>query len=329
MAGLATSADDILHFLLGRSREGQGAVLVTLVGIEGASPRAVGAQMAVAENGEYIGSFSGGCIEAAVVAEALEALSDAKARTVRFGIGSPYLDIRLPCGGGIDLLFTPRPDQALIAATTEALDARLPVAISLRDSGIELLEKPIPTGWYGGIFVLAYTPRLRVVAIGQGEELTAVARLAHGYGAHAIAFSPARRDVASLHTHGVEAQLLPSRGAPPSLPSDPWTAIIFLFHDRDWEEALIPWALALPRFYIGALGSKRSHSARREMLLSRGVSQDVLSALRSPVGLIPSTRDPATLAASILAEIVQCYAHDSSLGLSAATEDCEAGTALS
>ncbi len=327
MAGLATSADDILHFLLGRSREGQGAVLVTLVGIEGASPRAVGAQMAVAENGDYIGSFSGGCIEAAVVAEALEALSDAKARTVRFGIGSPYLDIRLPCGGGIDLLFTPRPDQALVAATIEALDARLPVAISFHDSGIERLEKPIPTGWYEGTFVLAYTPRLRVVAIGQGEELTAVARLAHGYGAHAIAFSPARRDVASLHVNGVEAHFLPSRGARPSLLSDPWTAIIFLFHDRDWEEALLPWALALPRFYIGALGSKRSHAARIDMLISGGLSSDAVSALRSPVGLIPSTRDPATLAVSILAEIAQCYATDFSLGLSAEPEDCEAGLA--
>ncbi|WP_443970748.1 XdhC family protein [Sphingobium sp. CR28] len=327
MRGLATSPEDILHFLLRCSAEGQETVLVTLVGIEGASPRAIGAQMAIAASGDYLGSFSGGCIEAAVVAEALDALTEGRLRTVRFGTGSPYLDIRLPCGGGIDLLFVPRPDSACIARTIEKLDARRPAALSFGDTGIAQHEAFVATGWSGENFVLAYTPRLRIVAIGQGEELTAVARFAHAFGADALALSPARRDIALLHAQDIAAELLPSRGALPALRSDPWTAIIFLFHDRDWEESLIPWALALPSFYIGALGSKRSHSVRTEMLLSKDVSQDAVSALRSPVGLIPSTRDPATLAASILAEVVQCYATDAALGLSVYQEKYEAGSA--
>src|SRR3546814_9872366 len=101
----------------------------------------------------------------------------------------------------------------------------------------------------------------------------------------------------------------------PDIVSDPWTAFIFTFHERDWEEALIPWALGLPRLYIGALGSRRSHAARTEMLEAAGAPAAALRAVRSPVGLIHSPRDPSSLAVSIMAEIAAAYIHDASLTL--------------
>ena len=88
-----------------------------------------GTIMGVAEDGSFAGSLSGGCIENAVVAEALEVLKKAKSRIVRFGAGSPYLDIRLPCGGGLDLLFQPLEDGSLARSLPE-LDRR---ASALRD----------------------------------------------------------------------------------------------------------------------------------------------------------------------------------------------------
>lgn len=315
MSGLATSPVDILRFLQNRADDGHACVLVTLTAIEGSSPRALGAQMAIAANGDYVGSFSGGCIEAAVVAEALETLGSGTARLVRFGAGSPYLDIRLPCGGGIDLLFTPQPDHPAIAHSIALLDERRPAALALSAAGVRAREADRLTGWQGEDFIVAYTPRLRIVAIGQGEELTATARLAHAFGAETLAFSPYERDVRALDAQGITADFLAVRNARPKLRPDPWTAFVFLFHDRDWEEALIPWALDLPKFYIGALGSKRSHAARRSMLETAGVTSDRLQSLRSPVGLVPSTRDPGALAASILAEIVQEFAVDADLSL--------------
>src|SRR3546814_20950559 len=89
----------------------------------------------------------------------------------------------------------------------------------------------------------------------------------------------------------------------PDIVSDPWTAFIFTFHERDWEVALIPWALGLPRLYIGAQGSRRSHAARTEMLEAAGAPAAAIRAVRSPVGLIPSTRDPSSLAVSLTADI--------------------------
>src|SRR3546814_3261056 len=103
----------------------------------------------------------------------------------------------------------------------------------------------------------------------------------------------------------------------PDSVADPWTAFIFLSHDRDWEEALSPGALGLPRLYIGALGSRRAHAARTEMLEAAGAPAAAIRAVRSPVGLIPSTRDPSSLAVSIMAEIAEAYINDASLPLAA------------
>jgi xanthine dehydrogenase accessory factor len=315
MTGLASSPHDILKFLMACAEDGRESVLVTLVGISGASPRAMGAQMAVASDGDYIGSLSGGCIEATVAEEALAALASRSPRKVRFGAGSPYIDIRLPCGGGIDLLFMPSPNLAAIADAISRLDRREPVSLEIAGDGVRSGEASGPTGWRGDAFVVTYTPRLRVVLFGQGEELTATAKLAHAFGAQTEAYSPSAGEIHALRAKAIQADLLEFRAAKPRLSSDPWSAIIFLFHDRDWEEALIPWALALPKFFIGALGSRLAHEKRREMLVASGVPYNAIQAIRSPIGLVPSTRDPSTLAASILADIVQEFAVDAALPL--------------
>ena len=319
MTGLATSPTDILAFLLDCADSGREGVLVTLVGIDGSSPRAIGSQMAVASDGDYAGSLSGGCIEAAVAAEALEALREGGPRIVRYGRGSPFFDIRLPCGGGIDLLFIPRPDLAALKGIVALLESRRAASLVLDDIMVAR-EAAGPSGWRDGKFIVTYTPPLRILAFGQGEELTATAKLAHVFGARTEVYSPHRRDVKSLAGQGISANLLEFRGAVPAIRSDPWTAIIFLFHDRDWEDALLPWACRLPRFYIGALGSRSSRHSLIEMLEAHDVPPIDIQSLRSPIGLIPSTRDPSTLALSILAEVAESFMADAGLPLAIQNE---------
>lgn len=307
---IATTPSDILRFTLERAAEGTGTILVTLTAIEGSSPRAIGAQMAVAEDGRYAGSFSGGCIEAAVVAEAIGTLEHGRAKLVRFGAGSPYLDIRLPCGGGIDLLFNPRPDPHVIAEALTQHDRREIAALRLSDDGVHvdtMTGARALAGWDDGSFRLGYAPKLRIVAMGQGEELTALARLAAAFGADVCVLSPDERSIADLDAEGFDAVRLASRTNLPPLVTDRWTAIISVFHDRDWEEELLPRALQLPSFFIGAIGSQRTQDVRRSALREAGVPEDLRLKLRTSVGLIPATRDPATLALSALSQIVQDY----------------------
>ena len=306
MRMIATAPADILRFMLARSAEGQASALVTLTGIEGSSPRAIGAQMAVAEDGRYVGSLSGGCVEAAVVAEALDTLKAREGRLVRFGAGSPYLDIRLPCGSGIDLLFTPHPDVAVLEDAVARLADRHPVALSLSDEGAACAA-PGATGWEGSSFVNTYVPALRLIAAGQGEDLAAVSRLARAFGADVLAITPDRRIAEILAREQIAVEHLVAPTMLPAVSSDAWTAILSLFHDRDWEEVLLPAFLAIPAFYHGAVGSRRTHERRVDALVASGISRDAIGKLRGPVGLIPATRDPATLALSALSDIVGNY----------------------
>ncbi len=306
---IATTPADILRFVLDRSREGVGTILVTLTAIEGSSPRAIGAQMAVAADGRYVGSFSGGCIEAAVVAEAIGTLADGRARLVRFGAGSPYLDIRLPCGGGIDLLFNPGPDPDAIERVLSRHDRREVAALRFADHGVfsDGISEGDGARWRDDGFHLSYAPTLRIVAIGQGEELTALARLAANFGADVSVLSPDARALTDLVAEGFDAIHLTARTTLPPVRTDSWTAILSVFHDRDWEEGLLPLALRLPGFYIGAIGSRRTQEVRLDTLRAAGVPEDLRRKLRTSVGLIPATRDPATLALSALSQIVQEY----------------------
>lgn len=301
----------IYEFLSSALASGQRTTLVTVIAVTGASSRNPGAHMAVAEDGSYVGSFSSGCIEAAVVAEAIDASRAKTTREVRFGADSPYIDIRLPCGGSVDLLFSPISDSNIVAQTIGALRARRPVSVCLpRRQGT-------PHSTSGGeewsIIVsadaieLTYIPILRVVIFGHSGEVEALQCSATAYGAACEIFTPEKaivdRVVKSVHPpHFLQTPATPIAGT-----LDLWTAAIFLFHDHDWEPLLLKAALAQPSFFVGAMGSRITHEYRLERLRELSVSDADLDRIVAPIGLIPSSRDPQTLALSVLAQVVTEY----------------------
>jgi xanthine dehydrogenase accessory factor len=81
--------------------------------------------------------------------------------------------------------------------------------------------------------------------------------------------------------------------------------VVLLFHDHDWETALLGAALGTHAFFIGALGSKNTHRARCQRLMDSGVSDPVISRIQGPIGLFGPTRDATSLAISVLAQIAQ------------------------
>lgn len=94
---------------------------------------------------------------------------------------------------------------------------------------------------------------------------------------------------------------------PETLGADPWTAIVLLFHDHEWEGAILDWALDTPAFYVGSMGGQRVRDQRHDKLAGLGWPDHEISRIRSPVGLIPRTREPQVLGLSILAEVVKEY----------------------
>jgi xanthine dehydrogenase accessory factor len=310
LTGVAATALQVLRFVVEAGRRGHRTALVTITDLTGSSSRPVGTLMGVAEDGSFAGSFSGGCIEAAVVAEAQGAIRTAQPRQVRYGAGSPYLDIRLPCGGGVDLLFQPEPDLDEIRRAITLLEERRPLTLAQRPSGglHALSDRPQQaTGWRNEVFVSWHAPPLRLVVLGHGAESLMLVQLGLTYGSEITMVSPDERVVAFSTQLGAHVIPLKTPDVSADFIADPWTAVVCLFHDHAWETVLLERALAQPAFFVGAMGSRRTHASRLEALRERGVQEEALARIAAPLGLIPSARDPVTLALSALAQVVDAY----------------------
>jgi xanthine dehydrogenase accessory factor len=284
--------------------------MVTVCAVEGSSMRNPGTIMGVAADGSFEGSLSGGCIENAVVAEALDTLKAGQARVVRFGAGSPYLDIKLPCGGGLDLHFCPLDhDKEVPGLALGRIRGRTPFSIRVGPEGAELVEgwhKPQFDAQQGrGFFGHWPAPQLQIIGHGAGVE--SLARFGRLIGCWTHVLTPDERIRASLEQDAIAAGILKRRTQTDVLLSDPWTAFVFLFHDHDWEIDLMERALELPHFYLGAMGGRKAHAMRCEALGTRGVSHEKLDTIRAPIGVFHSSRDPQTLALSTLAEVIRTY----------------------
>jgi len=99
---------DILGDVVSWRNAGKQVAIARVVDIEGSGPRDPGAAMAVNEDGEVIGSVSGGCVEGAVVVEALEIIESGERRMVTFGYSDDEaFAVGLTCGGTIHLYIEP------------------------------------------------------------------------------------------------------------------------------------------------------------------------------------------------------------------------------
>jgi xanthine dehydrogenase accessory factor len=281
----AASTDDsreILSFLATVANDGGEAALATLVEIRGGAARPLGSQVAVSMDGRYCGYVSGGCVEAAV---ASEAIAEGRDRMIKYGDGSPYFDIVLPCGGGVTIAIHVMRGLGQINDVLDNLDSRRVAALqySPRRQQAVGTEPPARSGWYGEDFVTVYRPRTRIVISGELLEAEAVAAVARASGYEVIMKNGSRRDL--------------------SRAIDEFTAVVMLHHDLDAEEQILDAAMRSAAFYVGALGSTRTHKRRQDRLRDLGWSQSQIDRIKAPVGIFGPTRDARSLALSVLADV--------------------------
>lgn len=307
-AAFDPSGADVLGFAASELGAGRPCCIATVVEIFGTSPRARGSQMGVSADGRHVGHVSSGCLERAIVAEAQAAMESGAGRLVRYGQGSQYIDIALPCGSALNILFSVDPGADALDAALAAAEARRPFALAYGlDSGaIEFCDEPNAVAGEDR-FVRTYAPRLRVVAAGQGAELTTMSHIARAAGYDVVAVSADDAALALSETAGAQPLRLKSAGAAPDLPIDEWTAVVLLFHEREWEIPILKAALASDAFYVGAVGSRRTAAARLEELFAAGAPPEAAARLNGPIGMLASTRDPSALALSALTEIVGAW----------------------
>lgn len=301
-------------------RAGRGAVLATVVETWGSAPRAVGAQLVVAGDGEMAGSVSGGCVEGAVVVEALDLMRGGAAKLLEFGVSDDEaFAVGLACGGRIRVLLEPVGGSLPVAMLEEIVAARAArrAVAYVADLDGDARRLVTPEAGYaerfrmdrsgveddGCRFVHVHNPPLRLVIVGAvhiAQALVPMARLA-GYDVTVIdprpAFaSEARFPDVTLSDDWPDAAMA-------AIGPDARTAVVTLTHDPKLDDPAIRAALGSAAFYLGCLGSTRTHAKRVARLREAGVSEAALGRIHAPVGLDIGARGPAEIAVSILAQI--------------------------
>ena len=313
--------ENIPERALALAQSGQGAVIATVIETWGSAPRQVGAQMVVAAGGEMAGSVSGGCVEGAGVVAATAALATGPAPLLDFGVSDDEaFAVGLACGGRIRVMVEPVGGALpvdLLADLVAARAARRPVAMvsDLAGGGRRLVE----VGAYperfrmdrsgldeaGEQFIHIHNPPLRLFVVGAvhiAQALVPMARIA-GHDVTVIdprpAFGSAARfpDVPLVEDWPDEALA--------ALGLDARSAVVTLTHDPKLDDPAIMAALGSDIYYLGCLGSGRTHAKRVARLEAAGYTADQIARIHAPVGLDIGARGPGEIAVSVLAEMTQ------------------------
>ncbi len=315
--------DNTIEIALEWLAAGKAVALATVVETWGSAPRPVGSQLVISGEAEIMGSVSGGCVEGAVVEEALEALESGACAVLDYGIADEEaFAVGLACGGNIRILVEPvgvgqGPDLPLLEALAKRRAARMAVAyvVNLQSWERALLgpadalvaerfstdKSGLEGVWFSGI----HNPPLRMVIVGAvhiAQPLVQMARLC-GFDVALndprVAFASALRFPNETLLHDWPDEALAGLGL------DARTAVVTLSHDPKIDDPAILEALKAPVFYLGCLGSSRTHAKRVARLEAAGVSAKNIVRIHGPVGADIGAKTPAEIAVSIMAEITE------------------------
>jgi len=316
---MTTDIDNMPEQALAWHRDGRGAVLATVVETWGSAPRPVGSQLVVSGDGEMAGSVSGGCVEGAVVVEAMEAVTRGTAQMLDFGVSDDEaFAVGLACGGRIRVWLEPVGSalpETILADLVAARADRRPVAYVVNtETGARRLDGVEP--WVdrfrqdrsgmdadGATFVHVHNPPLRMIVVGAvhiAQALLPMARMA-GYDVSLIDPRPAFAQDTRFPCVAVVEEW-PDE-ALEALSPDARTAVVTLTHDPKLDDPAILSALGSNVFYLGCLGSNRTHAKRLDRLRAAGAAEDQIARIHAPVGLDIGARGAAEIAVSILAEV--------------------------
>jgi xanthine dehydrogenase accessory factor len=307
--------DNMARVALDYIQAGKGAALATVISTWGSAPRPVGAQLAIAADGAFQGSVSGGCVEGAVILAAQDAINDGKCRVLDYGIAdADAFAVGLACGGDIQILVEPigvgvGPDKRLVEEMAMAAETRQAFAcsVNLDDWSRQRLDATdCMPGKQGNIYTHVVNPRFRMIIVGAvhiTQNLSPMARMA-GYETFLIdprdSFATQERFPDDTFVDAWPDEALAQIGL------DTHTAVITLTHDPKIDTPALAVALRSDVFYIGALGSRKTHAKRVAELLGLGFADAEIARIHGPIGLNIGAKTPAEIAVSILAEVTEC-----------------------
>ena len=319
--------------------EGRDVALATVAKTWGSAPRREGSKLAIAGDLSMIGSVSGGCVEGAVVEEALAGLRDGKPRLLKFGVADDLAwEVGLTCGGSIEVYVEPldgdcwramaglaRDDRYGASATVvagerigakllldgqgEALheSANLPesMAADLSEIAVKATKSGIVERGERRIMVDCLESRPHLILVGGVHVSIPLAAMAREVGFRVSIVDPRSAFASEERFPHVENILhsYPDK-ALPELGLDGSSYLAVLTHDPKIDDKALLTALPAGIPYVGVLSSGRTHKQRVARLKDEGLSDDLIGRIHTPIGVEIGAGTPEEIAVCILAEVI-------------------------
>ncbi len=313
--------------------EGRKLALATVIQTWGSAPQPVGSLLLVDADGNFFGSVSGGCVEADVITEAADVIATGEPKTLEFGVADETAwRAGLACGGAIRIFVASLAQgwepsaHDVLRKLLDDVEARRGVALVTElESGAQSLvysrdglnddlasaldeafrhdKSTTVASGEGELFVNVVNPSIRLIVIGAVHVAQPLVTMARALGYDTIVVDPRSAFATEERFGDVRIVREWPHEALPEIGLDGRSALIALTHDPKIDDPALILALASHAFYVGALGSRKTHAKRVERLLKAGVTLANIERIHAPIGLDIGAQGAAEIALSIVAEI--------------------------
>ena len=297
-------------------QSGQSVALATVIETWGSAPRRAGSQLAIRQDGLFVGSVSGGCVEGAVVQQTLKMLTENEnGQLLSFGVSTEDAwSVGLSCGGEISI-WVERVQQSVLQELISAIQSRrlMGLMLSMTDREMDIVHEWESEPTFksliqsNGQAVRVYTPSIRLFIVGAVHIAQALVPMAQAVGYDVVVIDPraifleAERWSYVKRVSDFPEEYLATQNI------GVHDAVVALSHNPIFDDEALYLALEANAFYVGALGSRKNHAKRCARLQERGLSSTQVARISGPVGLDIGAQTPAEIAVSILAELIQAH----------------------
>ena len=318
--------------------------LATVVNVYGSAPRQLGAKMAVNQDGLMAGSVSGGCVEGAVVTEALQIIKSKKSKLLHYGVSDEQaFSVGLACGGVIEIFVEPVDEKDFSQIKQDLESDRLFARVTVI-RGENCGEKIVvfPGGAQSGnfsseviqnevnnklpdhfrkqlpgrfeiqgieelseVFFDIYSPLPRLIIVGAVHIAIPLVTFGKLLGFHTVVVDP-RKSFSNLERFPHADELVQE------WPDEYFSRVglnegsylAVVSHDEKLDVPALAFACKSKARYIGALGSKKTFEKNKNGMRELGILEDAIAKIHSPIGVTIGAHGAEEIALSIMTEII-------------------------
>ena len=312
-------------------KDNQKIVMITVVETWGSSPKPIGSKMIVSENKEFFGSVSGGCVESFIIQESLEVIEKNESFKIKkFNISNESAwNVGLSCGGEItvyleEVYLRERVLEQIIQKQKNKLEFALLTNLLTGESEIFEKGKPLNknfekftdqiNSYYlkknnavikdSNIFIECYNNPLKVIIVGAVHIAQYLTDFADKFDFEIYIIDPRNYFGTKERFPNVEIINEWPNEAFEKIKTNSNCALIGLTHDPKIDDPALQYALKKNFFYIGALGSKKTHEKRCDRVKKAGFTRSEIDSIHGPIGIKLGGKSAPEIALSIIAQLV-------------------------